>query len=165
MDQANRVLSTPPTNTPISQADVTSRRRFLSQAAGVAAGGTVLALATMPPASASTAPASMPDPVFALIEAHKDSYAAVGAAYTEMSRLESLGDWDSDGGTGAADTDEWNALADLVEVTPTTLAGVIASITYAAELMTAGAYRGEDDLILTLFENLAEALEGLAVST
>ena len=45
MPKADRVHSTPPTNTPISQVDATSRRRFLSQAAGVAAGGTVLALA------------------------------------------------------------------------------------------------------------------------
>jgi hypothetical protein len=46
MAKADRVLSTPPTNTPISQVDATSRRRFLTQAAGIAAGGTVLALAT-----------------------------------------------------------------------------------------------------------------------
>jgi hypothetical protein len=49
MDQADSVHSTPPTDTPISQADATSRRRFLSNAAGIAAGGTVLALATIAP--------------------------------------------------------------------------------------------------------------------
>jgi hypothetical protein len=37
---------------------VSTRRRFLSQAAGVAAGGTVLALATVRPSMAATAPAS-----------------------------------------------------------------------------------------------------------
>ena len=37
---------------------VPTRRHFLSQAAGVAAGGTVLALATIPPAAAITAPAA-----------------------------------------------------------------------------------------------------------
>jgi hypothetical protein len=61
MIQADSVLSTPPTNTPISQSDpvdATSRRRFLTNAAGVAAGGTVLALATIPPAPAIAAPAS-----------------------------------------------------------------------------------------------------------
>jgi hypothetical protein len=61
MTQADRVHSTPPTNTPISQG-ATSRRRFLSQAAGVAAGGTVLALAAIPPASAMAAPATSLDP-------------------------------------------------------------------------------------------------------
>lgn len=49
MPKADRVLSTPPTSTPISQVDATSRRPFLTQAAGVAAGGTVLALATIRP--------------------------------------------------------------------------------------------------------------------
>jgi hypothetical protein len=47
MAKADSVHSTPPTNTPISQVDATSRRRFLSQAAGVSAGGTVLALAAI----------------------------------------------------------------------------------------------------------------------
>jgi hypothetical protein len=52
MDQADRVHSTPRLNTPISQShplDATSRRRFLSNAAGIAAGGAALALA-IPPA-------------------------------------------------------------------------------------------------------------------
>jgi hypothetical protein len=35
-----------------------TRRRFLSQAAGVAAGGSVLALATIPPIAAASAPAA-----------------------------------------------------------------------------------------------------------
>ena|ERR1700681_4466678 len=43
-----------------------TRRRFLSQVAGVAAGGTVLALATIPPASAAAAPAGLADPVFGM---------------------------------------------------------------------------------------------------
>ena len=62
MTQADRVYSTPPTNAP---ADPT-RRRFLSQSAGVAAGGTVLALA-IPPALAMAGD----DPIFAVIETHK----------------------------------------------------------------------------------------------
>jgi hypothetical protein len=45
MAQADSNISTPAFVDP-------TRRRFLSQAAGVAAGGTVLALATIPPASA-----------------------------------------------------------------------------------------------------------------
>jgi hypothetical protein len=72
---------------------VQSRRRFLSQAAGVAAGGTVLALATIPPVSAVAAPASPLDAanaspalraaVIALGEAHdrlKEARAAFDAA-------------------------------------------------------------------------------------
>jgi hypothetical protein len=41
---------------------VSRRRRFLSQAAGVAAGGTVLALATISPASAAAAPRGLAGP-------------------------------------------------------------------------------------------------------
>ena len=51
MTQADSVLSTPPTNTPVD----TTRRHFLSQAAGLAAGGTVLALATVTPMPAAAA--------------------------------------------------------------------------------------------------------------
>ncbi|WP_461331208.1 hypothetical protein [Bradyrhizobium elkanii] len=50
-----------------------SRRRFISRAAGVAAGGTVLALSAIAPASSATAPAASPDPVFGLIEAHRSA--------------------------------------------------------------------------------------------
>ena len=45
MDQADSVHSTPPTNTPID----TTRRRFLSQAAAVAAGGAPGGVGTSPP--------------------------------------------------------------------------------------------------------------------
>ena len=51
-----------------------TRRRFLSQAAGVAAGGTVLALAAIPPTPAAAAPAGALDPVFALIAATSRSW-------------------------------------------------------------------------------------------
>jgi hypothetical protein len=61
MAKATRVLSTPPTNTTISRNDAPSRRSFLSQAVGVATGGTVLALATIPPAPAVAAPAGALD--------------------------------------------------------------------------------------------------------
>jgi hypothetical protein len=63
-----------------------TRRRFLSQAAGVAAGGTVFALATIPPASAMVAPSGLLDPAnaspalraaaIALDEAHERLKAA-----------------------------------------------------------------------------------------
>jgi hypothetical protein len=45
---------------------VSTRRRFLSHAAGLAAGGTALALATIPPAPAAAAPAGSLDPVYGL---------------------------------------------------------------------------------------------------
>jgi hypothetical protein len=71
-----------------------TRRHFLSQAAGVAAGGTVLALAVIPPAAAVAAPASPLDPVFGLIEAHRTARAAYLVALEEHTRLDRLGDLD-----------------------------------------------------------------------
>ena len=53
MIEADSVHSTPPTNTSAT------RRRFLSQSAGMAAGGAILALATIPPAAAASAPAAL----------------------------------------------------------------------------------------------------------
>jgi len=70
MTQAERVLSTPPTNTPID----TTRRGFLGgTAAAVAAGNAVnvAALATIRPAVAASAP------ILAAIEAHKAAFAAL----------------------------------------------------------------------------------------
>jgi hypothetical protein len=58
MDQANRVHSTPQLNAPVDP----TRRSFLSTAAGVATGGAVLAMATIPPASAAAGPAGSLDP-------------------------------------------------------------------------------------------------------
>ncbi len=61
---------------------VSTRRRFLSRAAGVAAGGAVLALATIPPASA----ADVSDPVFDLIASHKKITGTVNAIAAEINR-------------------------------------------------------------------------------
>jgi hypothetical protein len=67
MSEATCVHSTPRLNTPADPA----RRRFLSQAASVTAGGAVLALATIPPTLAAAAPAGSPDPILAMIAVHK----------------------------------------------------------------------------------------------
>jgi hypothetical protein len=52
------MYSATPLNTPVAP----TRRRFFSQAAGVAAGGTAPALATVQPALATATPASPLDP-------------------------------------------------------------------------------------------------------
>jgi hypothetical protein len=128
-----------------------TRRRFLSNAAGVAAGGTVLAMAAIPPAPASSAPAGLaanPDPVFAMIEKHK---AAEAALYDDIL---------ADGAYSA----EISALHDLIEDVPTTLAGVIASMTYIGCLPHIDCRIGADEIV-PLLASLAEALEGLAVAS
>src|SRR5260370_24733826 len=81
MAQANPDNSTP-------MAAVSTRRRFLSQAAGVAAGGAVLALAAIPPTQAAAAPASPlaagePDPIFSAIDAYNKARRVFDAAANE----------------------------------------------------------------------------------
>ena len=56
----------------------TSRRRFLSQAAAVTAGGVVLATALSAPGSAAGA-GQAPDPILEVIEAHKAASAKVAS--------------------------------------------------------------------------------------
>jgi hypothetical protein len=117
MAQADRVHSTPPTNAP------TSRRRFLSTAATLAAGSAALALA-IPPALATH------DPVYSIIETHKATTAALIATLDDKSRLEEAGQLYDDRLADAAHNAEEAALTELVECVPTTLGGVIASMAY-----------------------------------
>jgi hypothetical protein len=86
MTQADRVHSTPPTNTPVD----TTRRRFLTVAAGasIAGAGSLAAAAMAPdvpqavtvPMSSLPVPATLPDPAFALIA---DKRAAADIAHGE----------------------------------------------------------------------------------
>jgi len=71
---------------------VSTRRGFLSQAAAVAAGGTVLAVAAIPPAVAavaSTGALASPsiDPIFALIARHRAEEQAYGDALKARDKL------------------------------------------------------------------------------
>jgi hypothetical protein len=96
--QADGMFIMPRTNSPISlidTLDVPSRRRFRSQAAGAAAGGTVLALAAVSATVAADRPAAAPadrepDPIFAKIEAHRVAERAYAAACSEQSRREQI---------------------------------------------------------------------------
>jgi hypothetical protein len=98
MIQADSVLSTPPTNTTISKThpvDAPSRRRFLSSAAGVAAGGTILALATVSATADAAAPmaplaSSDVDPIFSLIEEYRTAAKTAGTAASEVTRREEM---------------------------------------------------------------------------
>jgi hypothetical protein len=82
MTQADCVYITPPTNMPVD----TTRRHFLSQVAGLAAGGTALALATVTPAPAAAS--SGVDPVFDPIERHKKARRALREAEAAHSLAE-----------------------------------------------------------------------------
>src|ERR1019366_6177650 len=71
------------TTAPVDQ----TRRGFLSNAASIAAGGTVLAMATTHPAPA-IASQRVPDPIMDAIEAHRAAMAAVYSGLDVQTALE-----------------------------------------------------------------------------
>jgi hypothetical protein len=140
-----------------------TRRRFLTQAAGVAAGGTVLALATVSPALGKAAPASPlvdltaefrsdADPIFAAIESHKAARAAVNSAVGEVAAMEKqlggVGRFERKGNNQLEAIEaaleisfnaETEAACELVSTSaPTTIAGVVALLQYATAADTDG---------------------------
>ncbi len=144
---------------------VSTRRRFLSQAAGVAAGGTVLALATIPPAPAADAPASALDPVFALISAHRNGGAIVKAIEAEHSRLYDLNMLISDDEITEPASAEMDLFVELLEIVPTTLAGVVALVTYLDEIHKKDPWKFEDNYATPLIGTLATAFSRMAVAS
>jgi hypothetical protein len=154
MTQADRVHSTPPTNTSALPVDPT-RRGFLAQAAVAAAGGAALGMTLPLPGSAGAAE-RVPDPIHALIEQHRAAYAAWSAAVATECRLEEeismdlrrtcRTQWDET----IVETDDprwiasekhyrqtWNqqdAIAwEIATVPANTLAGIVALMTYVVE--------------------------------
>jgi hypothetical protein len=130
----------------------------------VAAGGTVLALATIPPASAAAAPEGLLDPVFSLIEAHRTARAAYLVALAEQNRLDQIGDRSADWVAETqceADADTFN---DLIQSAPKTFAGLVAWASYLDEIreVEAWMFEGEGP---TLIAALAEALGKLQVAS
>jgi hypothetical protein len=103
MAKATRVFSTPPTNTSAIDHPMMfppcdpTRRRFLAVAAvaSVVSAGTLAAAAAMDPSvpGAVTVPNhARPDPIFEVIEAHREAAAASAAASAESRRLHDLAD-------------------------------------------------------------------------
>jgi hypothetical protein len=151
MTQADRVHSTPPTSTSALPANATSsgeliphRRHFLAQAAG----SLVFA------ATAGTAMAATADPIFAAIENHKAVYRNLHEIVSEHSRLErtlprekretSFNAWEekivetddprwieSERAVMRSFDAETDAACVLVNICPTTMAGIIALLHYA----------------------------------
>lgn len=75
---------------------VSTRRRFLSQAAGVAAGGAALTLATVAATNCVAAPMAgvaspSADPAFALIARHRAEEQAYGEALAAVAKLHEIG--------------------------------------------------------------------------
>jgi hypothetical protein len=203
MTQATRVYSTPPTNTPID----THRRRFLAIAAGASVVSVgALAAVAKPTGAQDTAI----DPIFDVIEAHREAAAASAAASAEIRRLCDLADSIvGDGievpcmiGEGSiratiwldiehvipketfpvehahylellsqqrearhaitGDTDpigeeeyaaEWDLVGEFADTVPTTLAGLLAMLIYADEMLAK-----ENDAFGEYHPNLIESL-------
>jgi hypothetical protein len=151
MTQADSVLSTPPTNTPID----TTRRRFLTVAAGasVASVGT-LAVAAMPAIGIPmTEPVCAVDPAFALIAEYHAAQIIHGNAIDANERAAkeyghgSEEAWDAADHSAAAchavDVVCWK----LANTSPTTLAGVAAVLRFANQVEDEGGDWPETDTI------------------
>jgi hypothetical protein len=124
MTRADRVHSTPPTNTPID----TMRRHLLT----IAAGG---ALAVAIPATAALPAAPAVDPVFGLIEIHRKAHAAHMASLELQNRFErrygiGQGSWVST----KPCHDEDDAFTAFVAEPAATVQGLFAKLAYFDEL-------------------------------
>src|SRR5450755_4044205 len=171
MAKADSVLSTPPTNTPVD----TSRRRFLTTAAGASAFsvGTLAvgAIRARPqdcvivhPHATELAALSMPDPVFALIEAHRKAGCDHEAALVEQARLEQIG------GNAAAWLvseapchAEFNAFDALLSAAATTVPGIVAQLAYLQDIAERDAWRFNDreDSATMLLEGFAASIANI----
>jgi hypothetical protein len=170
MTQADRVLSTPPLNTPID----TNRRRFLTIAAGASfVGAGSLAAAAMAPSvpAAVTMPRhSRPDPAFALIAAKRAADIAHGEAIDAEEAAEEHGiglDEASDRCLAACDAVnaiDWK----LATTPPTTLAGVAAVLRFANKIEDGGMEWPDSDALgregwhYQLRATMAAAVEALS---
>jgi hypothetical protein len=165
MTQADRVHSTPPTNTSAIQAQ-SSRRTFLAQAAGVAAGGAALGAGLPLPAPAATLQGA-PDPVFELIEAHRKTHADHMAAIETLNRFERRhgpcnGNWITEKPCHI----EHEAFHAFIAAPATTPQGLFAKLNYLQDL--ASEFETEwmiDECVYTfgLIESFAVSLKNIGV--
>ena len=146
MAKATRVLSTPPTNTPID----TTRRRFLTVAAGASVGALAVAAT---PATAPAGPACAADPAFALIRAKREADVLHSWAIDAHDAAEEWQGPSSDvarkaaercyAAGHAANEIDWK----LATTRPTTLAGAAAVLRFANEIEAAGMEWPDTDTI------------------
>ena len=161
MTQADRVHSTPPTNTSANNlpgpVDPT-RRRLLT----VAAGGAVAAVAGIPTA----AQASPADPIYAAIEAHRNAHIAHLAAIKELGRFEEDGDSDHDWITEKPCHEAFHTFEAFVVEPAITPQGLVAKLAYlqhlASEFETE--WMIEECVVpLDLINSFAASLENIGV--
>jgi hypothetical protein len=140
MTQANRVHSTKPTNTSLT------RRKILGTIAAAAT-----AVAAKPAGSAGIGPTAPDDPIYAAIEKHRaacivwDAAVDVRASLPEGPEPMTDEQWEERDRLDDAEEDAREPLAaagvDLVTTAPTTLAGIVAAVSYIrAQMRDYGTY-------------------------
>ncbi|SRR6266481_1037349 len=175
MIQANSVLSTPPTNTPVVD---TTRRRFLAVAAvgSIVGAGSLGFAAAAPndvPLAVTTPRHSRPDPAFALIAEKLAADIAHGEAIDAQDEADSRYGFHSDESSEADDrclvacravnAIDWK----LATTPPTTLAGVAAVMRFANEIEDGGMEWPKTDVVgaegwhYQLRATMAAAIEAL----
>ena len=92
MTQADRVHSTPPTNTSATNPVDPTRRGFIVVAAGASIISVCNLAAVAMPISTTPVSDAPIDPIFAAIEAHRKAYAAMQAIFAEHRKAHSLAD-------------------------------------------------------------------------
>jgi hypothetical protein len=97
-----------------------------------------------------------------LSETHRATTEALNAVLRGKSRLEAAGQDSDERLEDAAFEAEVDALTELIETTPSTLAGVIASMVYITESAERDHYRYSEEYLVPLLANLCEALQGLS---
>jgi hypothetical protein len=137
-----------------------TRRGFLSQAAGLA-GGTALALAIPTPPAAAVS-----DPVFDLIEAHRKIDATVNAVVAEINRSAEIEKTIAleQGALSEHGSVEMDLFLELLEVVPTTLAGVVALVAYLDQVSKKDPWKFEDTCATPLIGTLATAFNRMAAT-
>jgi hypothetical protein len=125
-----------------------TRRRFLTTAAAASAvgAGTLAAAARAPsvPQAVTVPRHSGPDPVFGLIEAHRQAGLDHAAALVEQARLEQIGDPSADLAGEAPCHAEFNALDVLLAAPATTLPDVVAKLAYLQDIAERDAWMFDD---------------------
>jgi hypothetical protein len=178
MTQADRVLSTPPTNTSNDK----TRRRFLSQAAVAAAGGATLGMTLPLPISAEASDQAR-DPIFKAIQECTEKKKISDTRYAESKRAylkgkEVLGagcsfaslntfmaaelGCDSDDYTDETASAWWESVEELFEIEPTTFAGVLALLRHADSLSAMDRELLEENAA-PLISTLTAAIERIGV--
>jgi hypothetical protein len=161
MAQADSVLSTPPTNTPVDP----TRRRFLTVAAigSIVGAGSLTAVAMTPsdvPKAVTIARHSRPDPVFGLIEAHRKAYRGHEAALDEQERLERIGDEEADWVVEAPCHAAFIAFDVLLAAPAATLPGIVAKLAYLQDIAKRDAWMLTDrpDAAILLLEGFVASV-------